>query len=503
MTSEYVLEMNSIDKSFFKVKVLDDVTLKIKPGEVHALIGENGAGKSTLMKILMGIYERDNGEIILSEEKVVFQNPRDAIEHGISMIHQELNPVLDMEVAENIFLGRELRWLNVGPLSLVNKKEQRRQTEDLFNKMGISIDPRALMRNLSVAQRQLVEIIKAISLSAKVVIMDEPTSAITDKEVTTLFDQIEKLRAANVAIIYISHKMDEIFRIADRITVLRDGQHICTDEAKNLTHDQIIHMMVGREITEFYPKLEIVRGPIVMTVRGFTKGQKFQNIGFDLHKGEILGIAGLVGAGRSELVESVFGITKPDRGELVLDGKKVNINHPGMAIRNGMALITEDRKFTGLNLKATVEHNISQVALQSFSRYGLINRKKEALASEDAIKRMRIKVFSRNSMISSLSGGNQQKVVLAKWLLAEPQIIILDEPTRGIDVGAKRDIYLLIGELAKAGKAILMISSEIPELMGLSDRIIVMAAGKLTGVLERKNFSQENIMRLASKFEAS
>ncbi len=503
MNSEYILEMNNIDKSFFKVKVLDDVSLKVKPGEVHALIGENGAGKSTLMKILMGIYERDSGEVVLDGKKVVFQNPRDAIEHGVSMIHQELNPVLDMEVAENIFLGREVRSLNAGPLSLVNKKEQRRQADELFNKMGVSLDPKALMRNLSVAQRQLVEIIKAISLSAKVVIMDEPTSAITDKEVTTLFEQISKLQEANVAIIYISHKMDEIFKIADRITVLRDGQHICTDEASNLTYDMLIRMMVGREITEFYPKLEIQPGELVMRVQGYSRGKKFQDINFDLHKGEILGISGLVGAGRSELVEAIFGITKPDKGELYLDGKRVSIHHPKDAIRNKMALITEDRKFTGLNLKATVEHNISQVGLDTLARIGVINRRKEAVVTEDAIKQMKIKVFSRKSMLSSLSGGNQQKVVLSKWLLTHPDIIIMDEPTRGIDVGAKRDIYVLIGELAQAGKAILMISSEIPELMGLSDRIIVIAAGRLTGILERKDFSQENIMRFASNFEAS
>lgn len=501
-TTDYILEMNNIEKSFFKVKVLEDVTIKLKPGEVHALIGENGAGKSTLMKILLGIYSRDKGEVILNGEKVVFQNPRDAIAHGVSMIHQELNPILDMEVAENIFLGREVCRNHWGPLSLVDKREQRQLSEDLFIKMGVSVDPKALMRNLSIAQRQLVEIIKAISLSAKVVIMDEPTSAITDKEVATLFEQINKLRADNVAIIYISHKMDEIFKISDRISVLRDGHLICTDEADKLTHDELIRMMVGREITEYYPKLDITPGEVVMRVKGFSKGKSFRNINFDLHKGEILGIAGLVGAGRSELVESIFGVNQPDQGELFLDGKLVNIRHPKDAVKNKMALITEDRKFTGLNLKATVEHNISQVGLKSLSKFGIINRKKEAAVSEESIKKLKIKVFSRNSMITSLSGGNQQKVVLSKWLMTQPGIIILDEPTRGIDVGAKRDIYVLIGELAQAGKAILLISSEIPELMGLSDRIIILAAGRLTGILDRSEFSQETIMRLASNFEA-
>lgn len=503
LMSDYVLEMNNIVKSFFNVKVLDDVHLKVKAGEVHALVGENGAGKSTLMKILMGLYERDSGEVIVNGEKVIFQNPRDAIKHGVSMIHQELNPVLDMEVAENIFLGREIIKLKAGPLSLVNKNEQRIQTEKLFSRMGISIDPKLLMRSLSVAQTQLVEIVKAISLSAKIVIMDEPTSAITEKEVNTLFEQIAKLKAQSVAIIYISHKMDEIFKIADKITVLRDGRFICTDDAKNLSKEQLIKLMVGREIKEIYPKQSIQPGNVVLEVNDFSNGKKFQNISFMLRSGEILGIAGLVGAGRSELVECIFGINKPVYGEVLVNGKKVRIHHPKDAIRNRIALITEDRKFTGLNMKSTVEHNISLVGINSLAKFGIIDPKKEAIATDAQIEKMKIKVFSRKSMISSLSGGNQQKTVLSKWLLTKPDIIILDEPTRGIDVGAKRDIYLLMGELVKEGKAILMISSEIPELLGLSDRIIVLAAGKITGILERKDFSQENIMRLASKFDAT
>jgi ABC-type sugar transport system ATPase subunit len=501
--SEYVLELLNIEKSFFKVKVLDNVSLKVRPGEVHALVGENGAGKSTLMKILMGIYRCDSGEIHMDGRPVVFSHPREAIRHGISMIHQELNPILDMEVSENIFLGRELTQVRAGGLSLVDRKKQRQQCTDLFDRLGIQLNPRHLMRNLSVAQQQLVEIVKAISISAKVVVMDEPTSAITDKEVQTLFEQIQKLRAASVAVIYISHKMDEIFRIADRITVLRDGQHIITESIANMDHDRLIHLMVGRQITEIYPKEQVQRGPVLMQVKDFSRSKHFQNISFDLHAGEILGIAGLVGAGRSELVESIFGIHPPTSGELSIRGKVVNLRHPSQSIRHKMALITEDRKFTGLNLKATVEHNISLVHLSSFSKLGVIDFNKEGAAAESKIEQMRIRVFSRKSMLSTLSGGNQQKVVLSKWLLTEPDIIILDEPTRGIDVGAKRDIYLLMGELAKAGKAILMISSEIPEIMGLSDRIIVLAAGRLTGELDRAEFTQENIMRLASKFETS
>jgi len=503
LKSDYVLEMKHIDKSFFGVKILDAVDLHVKPGEVHALIGENGAGKSSLMKILMGIYELDAGEIILNGEKVKFHNPKEALDHGVSMIHQELTPVLDMEVSENIFLGREIKHANAGLMSLVDKKEQREQTASLFSKLGIDINPRLLMRDLSVAQIQLVEIVKAISLSAKIVIMDEPTSAITDKEIETLFEQISRLKNEGVAIIYISHKMDEIFRIADRITVLRDGHLICTDDANKLNKDQLIMMMVGREITEFFPKQTVEPDDVVLEVKNFCQKKKFQDINFSLRAGEIVGVAGLVGAGRSELVECIFGITHPTSGEIYLRGKKVNIRHPKDAIQNKIALVTEDRKYTGLNLKATVEHNISLVGINNLASYGVINRKNEAVAAEEQIEKMKIKVFSRKSMITSLSGGNQQKVVLSKWLLTEPDIIILDEPTRGIDVGAKRDIYLFMGELAKAGKAILMISSEIPELLGLSDRILVIAAGRLTGELKRNEFSQENIMRLASKFEAN
>jgi ABC-type sugar transport system ATPase subunit len=500
---EYVLELRNIDKSFFKVKVLDNVTLQVKPGEVHALVGENGAGKSTLMKILMGIYTHDAGEIYLDGKPVVFSHPREAIHSGIAMIHQELNPVLDMEVAENVFMGREIVKVKAGGLSLVDQKAQRRECAELFARLGIDLEPRKLMRSLSVAQQQLVEIVKAISISAKVVIMDEPTSAITEKEVRTLFEQIQKLKDSSVAVIYISHKMDEIFEIADRITILRDGLHIATESAANMDYERLIRLMVGREIKEIYPKQVVERGPVVLQVKNFSRGKQFENISFDLHAGEILGIAGLVGAGRSELVESIFGIYPPSSGELLIQGKTVHVNSPKASIRNKIALITEDRKYTGLNLKASVEQNISVVHLSALSKFGIINFAKEGEAAETQIDRMRIRVFSRKSMIATLSGGNQQKVVLSKWLLTEPDIIILDEPTRGIDVGAKRDIYLLIGELAKAGKAILMISSEIPEIMGLSDRILVLAAGRLTGILERPDFTQENIMRLASKFETS
>ena len=499
--SEYILEMRNITKSFYNVKVLDDVNFTLKPGEVHALVGENGAGKSTLMKIMMGIYHRDQGEILFEGSEVAFQTPREGLDAGLSMIPQELSPILDMEVAEYLFVGREITTIKMGSLSVVDHKKQRKETKALLEDANIHISPTSLMRDLSVAQIQLVEIIKAISLSSKIIIMDEPTSAITYKEVETLFDQIRLLKAKGVAIVYISHKMEEIFQIADRITVLRDGKWVGTDSAKNYTKDKIIKMMVGREITEVFPKQHVDHGDVVLEVKALSLKNNFRKINFALRAGEILGLAGLVGAGRSELVESIFGITKPDSGEIIINGKAHVFTHPNQAIQNRIALITEDRGSKGLNLRTSVERNISFVHLHELARNGIIDNRIETRAVDSQIEKLRIKTRSRKSPITSLSGGNQQKVVLAKWLLNEPEIIILDEPTRGIDVGAKRDIYLLIGELAKAGKAVLLISSEIPELIGLSDRIIVMAGGRLTGEIERCDFTQETIMRYASDFE--
>ncbi len=499
--SNCILKMVNIDKSFFNVKVLDNVNFDLQSGEVHALVGENGAGKSTLMKIMMGIYHRDRGKVFVNGDEVFFQTPRDALDAGISMIPQELNPILDMPIFEYLFLGREITINKMGNLSIVDYRTQNEETKKLFESAGIEINTKSLLRNLSVAQKQLVEIMKAISLSSKIIIMDEPTSALTYREVETLFRQIHILKSRGIGIVFISHKLDEIFKIADRITVLRDGKEIGTDYSSNLDKNKIIKMMVGREIKEVYPKQYVKPGKIVLQVRNLSRAKKFKNINFDLRKGEILGIAGLVGAGRTELVESIFGVYIPDSGEVIINGCSKKFTHPKIAICNRLALIPEDRSLKGLNLKTTVQNNISIVHLENLSRKGVINNKAEIEAVENQIKNLQIKTLSRNSMIKSLSGGNQQKVVLAKWLLTEPDIIILDEPTMGIDVGAKRDIYLLMGELAKRGKAILLISSEIPELMGLSDRIITMAGGKLTGEIERNNFSQETIMQYASEFE--
>lgn len=495
---EYVLELKNIYKSFPGVKVLEDVTLQVRPGEVHALMGENGAGKSTLMKILMGIYKADQGSIFLEGEETVIHGPKDAMSKGISMIHQELNTVLDMEVAENVFVGRELLKKGMEKLKIVDIARMREETGKYFREMNIDIDPRAKMRTLSVAEMQLVEIVKAISLNSKIIVMDEPTSAITEKEAAVLFTQIERLKKQGVAIIYISHKMDEIFRISDTITVLRDGQWIGTKPAKELDNDMLIKMMVGRELTDIYPKDPVEIGDVILEVKNISRGKKVQDASFSLRKGEVLGIAGLVGAGRSELVETIFGLYPKTGGQIFLHGKEVHIKNSADAIKNKMALITEDRKQTGLNLIVSVKENIASVSIGKLSTHGIVNDKKINEVSEKYIKELKIKTPDGNAIVGNLSGGNQQKVVLAKWLLDEPDIIIFDEPTRGIDIGAKRDIYLLINNLAKEGKAVIVISSEMAEVMGICDRILVMAEGRINGEVRREEFSQEVIMGYAS-----
>ena len=495
---EYVLELKNIYKSFPGVKVLEDVTLQVRPGEVHALMGENGAGKSTLMKILMGIYKADQGSIFLEGKETAIHGPKDAMSKGISMIHQELNTVLDMEVAENVFVGRELLKKGFEKLKIVDIARMREETGKYFREMNIDIDPRAKMRTLSVAEMQLVEIVKAISLNSRIIVMDEPTSAITEKEATVLFAQIERLKKQGVAIIYISHKMDEIFRISDTITVLRDGQWIGTKPAKELDNDMLIKMMVGRELTDIYPKDPVKIGDVILEVKNLSRGKKVQDASFSLRKGEVLGIAGLVGAGRSELVETIFGLYPKTGGQIFLHGKEVHIKSAADAIKNKMALITEDRKQPGLNLIVSVKENIASVSIGKLSTHGIVNDKKINEVSEKYIRELKIKTPDGNAIVGNLSGGNQQKVVLAKWLLDEPDIIIFDEPTRGIDIGAKRDIYLLINNLAKEGKAVIVISSEMAEVMGICDRILVMAEGRINGEVRREEFSQEVIMGYAS-----
>ena len=495
---EYILEMKDISKTFPGVKALDHVQLQIKAGEVHALMGENGAGKSTLMKILMGIYSKDEGgEILFNGQPYEVSNPKEAMDHGVAMIHQELNPILDMSVFENIFVGRELR-----KHGLVDSKAEIREAQKLIEECGLHVSPKEKLRNLTVAQCQLIEIIKAISINAKIIIMDEPTAAITEREVELLFGHIRRLKEKGVAIIYISHRMDEVFSICDRVSVYRDGHYIGSGETKDLTEAQLIKMMVGREITDVFPKLDAQIGEVIFEAKNIVRADnKVKGVDFSVRKGEILGIGGLVGAGRSELVEGIFGMHELSSGEIYVKGKKVNVHSPRDIIKEGVALITEDRKVTGLNLSGSVNDNIAMVAIRKLVSNGLYNQNKARSASQEYIEKLNIKTPSGEQIVGNLSGGNQQKVVIAKWLLNDPDIIILDEPTRGIDVGAKRDIYLLLGQLVQQGKAVIMISSEIPELMGVCDRIMVMCEGNLSGEVKRDEFSQERIMTLASAIE--
>ncbi len=496
MKMEQLLDMENISKSFGTNRVLQDVCFDLNSGEVHALIGENGAGKSTLMKILMGIYTADSGSVKMFGKETAFSSPSQALNAGVAMIHQELNPILDMSIAENIFMGKEKRK---GVFS--DRKSQEKEAAKYLDMLGVHLSPSTLMRNLDVSEMQMVEIAKTLSYGAKIIIMDEPTSAITDSEVEKLFQNIEKLKAQGIGIIYISHKMDELFRISDRITVLRDGQYVLTSQTEEITPQELIRAMVGREINEIYPEHKSKVGETLLSVRHAGRKGEFKDISFDLHRGEKLGIAGLMGAGRTELVMALFGATRLTEGNVEVEGEEIDIKSPADAIRHHIALVTEDRKFYGLNLMATVEDNIVSVIEKKISRGGFYNRRKGKRYAEDMIGKLNIKVTSSKQITKNLSGGNQQKVVLAKWLLNDPDIIIFDEPTRGIDVGAKAEIYKMIEELACEGKGIIIISSEMPELIGLSHRMIVLHEGEMTGSLESEELDQEHIMTLASGYK--
>ena len=488
----YALEMKGISKLFPGVKALDNVSLFVRKGTVHALMGENGAGKSTLMKILAGIYKPDSGELFLKGNKVGFANPREALHYGISMIHQELSFISELTVADNLFLGREPC---LGKSKIINKKEQTVRALKLFSQYKIDLDPDKKMSVLSVSDRQMVEIVKAVSNNADIIVMDEPTSAITEIEVGKLFEIIKMLTSQGKSIIYISHKMNEIFKIADEITVLRDGCFIDSKPAAELNHDQLISLMVGRELKNVYQSKTANNKTVFMEVKNLSRKGSFENISFTLNKGEVIGIAGLVGAGRTEVVESIFGVSPPHSGEIYINQKKVVHKHPKQAINNGIALVTEDRKQTGLNLTGSVRDNITLVNLQKFSFFkNIISQKKENNVVDEQIQSLKIKTPNRNIAVKNLSGGNQQKIVIAKWLINNPDILILDEPTRGIDIGAKAEIYKIIADFASSGKSVIVISSEMPELFGICDRIIVMSEGKLTGEFTRKEFDQEKIM---------
>ncbi|KQU64735.1 D-ribose transporter ATP-binding protein [Aminobacter sp. DSM 101952] len=495
MDAGYLLEVENVRKEFPGVVALDNVQLRLKRGSVHALMGENGAGKSTLMKIVAGIYTPDSGSFKLRGDDIKLRGPLDALEHGIAMIHQELNLMAPMTVAENIWIRRE----PLTRLGFVDHGEMRRKTAELFRRLNIDIDPDVKVGTLSVASRQMVEIAKAVSYESDVLIMDEPTSALTEREVDHLFTIIRALRAQGKGIIYITHKMNELFEIADEFSVFRDGKYIATKASTEVTRDDIIRMMVGREITQMFPKEEVPIGGVVLSVKGLALKGVFSDVSFDVRAGEILGIAGLVGSGRSNIAETVFGVTPADAGTIDLFGKRVRIDSPSTAMKHGLAFLTEDRKETGCFLLLDIQENTQMAVLQSgYVKNGFVKQQHLAKDSVEISQALRVKTPDMAEPIINLSGGNQQKVLIARWLLTKPKILILDEPTRGIDVGAKAEIHRLISKLAGEGVAVIMISSEMPEVLGMSDRIMVVHEGRVTGFLDRAEASQVKIMELAS-----
>ncbi|MBQ2257302.1 MAG: sugar ABC transporter ATP-binding protein [Lachnospiraceae bacterium] len=501
--SEYKLELKGICKSFPGVKALDNVQLSLRPGTVHALMGENGAGKSTLMKCLFGIYKMDAGEIYLDGEKVEINNPDEAMKHGIAMVHQELQPVPARSVAENLYLGR-FPTKNIGPIKMIDHKTMYAETEKWLKEVKMDFDPKAQLGTLSIGQMQSVEIAKAVSQQARVVIFDEPTSSLSDNEVEALFRIMNDLRDKGVAMVYISHKMDEIKRIADDITVMRDGTYVGTWPAAELTTDQIIAKMVGRELTNVYPKKETTPGEVIMEVKNLSSihEKSFQNVSFTLRKGEILGFGGLVGAQRTELMEGIFGIRKLAGGEVYMHGKKVKIKHPIDAMNAGIGLITEDRRGNGIFGCLSIKDNVGVSVYNKFLKMGFVlDHGRINKVVDESIKKLSIKTPSMKEHIANLSGGNQQKVIVSRWLANDPDVLIMDEPTRGIDVGAKHEIYEIMNDLAKQGKAIIMISSEMSELLGMSDRVCVMCNGKLTGEIDKpEEMTQANVMNFATQF---
>lgn len=497
-STKYILEARGIDKSFSGVTVLKGAELCIEPGELHALMGENGAGKSTLMKIIMGIYTKDAGTVVLDGKETDFKSARDALDAGISMIHQELSPIPEMTVAENVFLGREQKKFK--GLPFVDKKELNQMTQNLLEEFELSefIRPDMKMKDLNIAQIQMMEIIKAISYNSKVVIMDEPTSSLSEKETETLFQIIDNLKEKKIGIIYISHRMEEVFELSDRVSVLRDGQFIGCVNTKEASREELINMMVGRELEGGYPHNTAQKGDVVLELKNFTRKGVFENVNLTVHAGEILGMAGLVGAGRSEVMRALVGYDHLDSGEIILEGKNITIKHPKDAVRNHIIMASEDRKELGLILCRSIKENVSLQNFDKLASASFINKGTERKLADDYTRQMATKMNGIEDMVSSLSGGNQQKVVLAKCLLSDPKVLIMDEPTRGIDVGAKAAIYNIMIELAKRGIAIIMISSELPELIGMSDRVMVMSGGKVTGVLEGDEAaSQQRIMNLA------
>lgn len=497
MANDVLLQMTDICKQFPGVKALDGVSLTVRRGTVHALMGENGAGKSTLMKCLFGIYEKNSGTIELEGKEVNFKTSKEALENGVAMVHQELNQALKRTVMENLWLGRY-------PLKFANCIDEKKMYKDslaLFEKLGVHVNPRTVMNTMPVSQRQMVEIAKAVSYDAKVIVFDEPTSSLTETEVEHLFRIINMLRDQGCGIIYISHKMEEILRISDDVTIMRDGQWIATEPASQLTMEKIIKLMVGRELTNRFPPKTNTPGEVALEVEGLTAMYSHVcDVSFRLRKGEILGIAGLDGSGRTEVLENIFGIATRKSGTLRLDGREVHNRRATESIKNGFALLTEERRATGIFGILNIRENTVISSLKKYLKGGLLSEKEMKKDTDWAIQAMRIKTPTQETKIRSLSGGNQQKVILGRWLLTDPEVLLLDEPTRGIDVGAKYEIYQLIIDLACRGKAVIMVSSEMPELLGVCDRILVMSGGRLAGEVDAANTSQEEIMTLAAKY---
>ncbi|EEG30401.1 ABC transporter, ATP-binding protein [[Clostridium] methylpentosum DSM 5476] len=487
--------MTDIDKSFAGVHALKKAKLELKTGEVHALMGENGAGKSTLMKILTGIYSKDSGKIVYEGKEVEYKNPKEAQSAGIVIVHQELNMMNHLTVAQNLFIGRE----TMGGV-FINDGAMNKKAKELFKLLNIDINPKETMGNLTVGRQQMVEIAKAISSDAKVIVFDEPTAALTEKEIEDLFKIIRDLRSKDIGIIYISHRMDEIKKITDRVTVMRDGEYVGTVDSQTSTKDDIINMMVGRVVYEDPKQTSNVPAdaPVVLSVKNLNAGKMVRDVSFDLHKGEILGFSGLMGAGRTETARAIFGADKKDSGEIYVDGKKVDIKEPSDAVKAGIGYLSEDRKRYGIIVGKSVADNSVMACLENYTSGGLINGRKVKQDSQKYVEALKTKTPSVEQLVMNLSGGNQQKVVIAKWLIRDSEILIFDEPTRGIDVGAKAEIYELMNKLVKEGKSIIMISSELTEVLRMSDRIVVMCEGRKTGELSIEEATQEKIMHYAT-----
>ncbi len=488
------IEMKGIHKSFGTNQVLKDAGFVLKDGEIHALMGENGAGKSTLMKILTGVYTKDAGTILVDGQEVHYKNPQEAEKAGIVFIYQELNVLFDMTVEENLFMGKEI----TKRFGFCDRKAMRKKAQEFLDHLGVKIPVTAAMSDLSVGQQQMVEICKALMVDAKVLIMDEPTAALTQSETEVLFEVMHSLRDKGVSIVYISHRMEEIFEMCDRITILRDGEYVGTRPIPELTMDDVVQMMIGREIGERYPQRDVELGEEVLRVEGLSHAKLFRDVSFSVRAGEVLGVSGLMGAGRTEIMHAIFGNLPITGGKIFINGKETTIRNPREAIAAGIGFITEDRKTEGLLLEKSIAENIEIANLERVSRHGVISKKASDELVKQGIREFRVKCFGPDHECHNLSGGNQQKVVLAKWIYTGPKILILDEPTRGVDIGAKKEIYSVINDLAAQGVAVILVSSELPEVLGMSDRIMVVWEGKVTGIVDGKEADQAKIMTLAT-----